>query len=93
MFCLLPLLLAPLAMLHAAMEYKLHGEYGLNNVRDPFGNGPFHFRRFVFEGVDRGFQLTSAYTGLGYPCALIFVEKEGAAFRIDGPHEGQAVSP
>jgi hypothetical protein len=84
---------AQLAMLHAAMEYKLHGEYGLNNVRDPFGNGPFHFRRFVFEGVDRGFQLTSAYTGLGYPCALIFVEKEGAAFRIDGPHEGQAVSP
>jgi hypothetical protein len=60
---------------------------------DPLGNGPFAFQRFVFEGVDRGFELKSAYAGQSYPCALIFVEKEGTPFRVDGPHIGQAVQP
>ena len=82
-----------LAMMRAAVEYKLHGEFGLKSVMDPFGNGPFAFQRFVFEGVDRGFELKSAYTGLGLPCALIFVEKEGPPFYGDGPHIGQAVQP
>jgi hypothetical protein len=81
------------AMVHAAVEYKLHGEAGLKSVMDPFGNGPFDFQRFNFEGVDRGFELKSAYTGLGFPCALIFVEKEGTPFYIDGPHIGQVVKP
>ena len=81
------------AMVRAAVEYKLHGEAGLKSVQDPFGNGPFTFQRFVFEGVDRGFELKSAYAGLQYPCALIFVEKEGPAFRTDGPYIGQAVKP
>ena len=67
------------AMVRAAVEYRLHGEAGLKSVSDPFGNGPFTFQRFVFEGVDRGFELKSAYAGLGYPCALIFVEKHGTA--------------
>jgi hypothetical protein len=83
-----------LAMVHAAVEYKLHGESGLKSVMDPLGNGPFVFQRFVFEGVDRGFELKSAYTGYGgYPCALIFVEKEGTPFRVAGPHIGQAAQP
>jgi hypothetical protein len=82
-----------LAMVHAAVEYKLHGESGLKSVMDPLGNGPFAFQRFVFEGVDRGFELKSAYTGLGLPCALIFVEKEGTPFRVAGPHIGQAAQP
>ena len=81
------------AMVRAAVEYKLHGEAGLKSVMDPLGKGPFAFQRFVFEGVDRGFELTSAYTGLKYPCALIFVEKEGPPFRTDGPHIGEAVKP
>ena len=81
------------AMVHAAVEYKLHGEAGLKSVMDPFGNGPFTCQRFVFEGVDRGFELTSAYAGLKYPCALIFVEKEGPPFRTDGPYIGQAIKP
>jgi hypothetical protein len=81
------------AMVRAAMEYKLHGESGLKSVMDPCGNGPFAFQRFVFEEVDRGFELKSAYAGLGYPCALIFVEKEGTPFYIEGPHIGQAVKP
>ena len=81
------------AMVRAAVEYKLHGEAGLRTVLDPFGKGPFAYQRFVFEGVDRGFELKSAYTGLKYPCALIFVEKEGPPFRTDGPHIGEAVKP
>ncbi|MGD0615701.1 MAG: hypothetical protein ABSA69_09710 [Verrucomicrobiota bacterium] len=81
------------AMVRAAVEYKLHGESGLKSVMDPFGKGPFGFQRFVFEGVDRGFELKSAYAGLGYPYALIFVEKEGPPFRVDGPHIGEAVQP
>lgn len=81
------------AMMQAAIEYKLHGEAGLKSVPDPFGNGPFTFQRFVFESADRGFELKSAYTGLKYPCALIFVEKEGPPFRTDGPYIGRAVQP
>ena len=78
------------AMVRAAVEYKLHGDAGLQNVVDPCGSGPFAFQRFVFEGVDRGFELKSAYTGSGFPERLIFVEKEGPAFMVDGPHAGQA---
>jgi hypothetical protein len=80
------------AMVHAAMEFKLHGEAGLKSVMDPFGDGPFACQRFVFKGVDRGFELKSAYAGLGFPCAMIFVEKGGPAFYIEGPHEGQPKS-
>jgi hypothetical protein len=61
---------------------------------DPFGKGPFAFRRFVFEGVDRGFELKSAYTGRpAWPSVLIFVEKEGTPFYVDGPHIGEALKP
>ena len=52
--------LAVLDMVRAAVQYKLHGEPGLTGVNDPYGQGPFAFQRFVFEGVDRGFQLKSA---------------------------------
>lgn len=81
------------AMVQAAVEYKLHGEAGLKTVKDPFGDGPFAFRRFVFKGVDRGFELKSAYAGANAPFLLIFVEKPGPAFYIDGPHVGEAVTP
>ena len=56
-----------LAMVRAAVEYKLHGESGLQSVTDPCGTGPFVSRRFVFEGVDRGFQLRSALDVGDYP--------------------------
>ena len=87
-----------LAMVRAAVEYKLHGESGLKSVMDPLGNGPFAFQRFVFEGVDRGFELKSAYTGIfavGVPYTLIFVEKEGPPFYVDGGPKriGKAVQP
>jgi hypothetical protein len=79
------------AMVHAAVEYKLHGESGLKSVTDPFGNGPFAFRRFVFKGVDRGFELRSAYVGADAPFVMIFVEKQGPAFQISGPDAGKAI--
>jgi hypothetical protein len=79
------------AMVHAAAEYKLHGEAGLKCVMDPFGNGPFAFQRFVFKGVDRGFELRSAYAGTDAPFVMIFVEKQGPAFQITGPDAGKAI--
>jgi hypothetical protein len=83
---------AQLAMVHAAAEYKLHGESGFKSVLDPFGNGPFGFQRFVFKRVDRGFELKSAYAGADAPFVMIFVEKEGAAFQVTGPDAGKAIT-
>jgi hypothetical protein len=78
-----------LAMVHAAVEYKLHGDSAFQRVADPCGQGPFLLRRFVFEGVDRGFQLTSALAAAGSR-SLIFVEKEGDPFWVYGRHPGEA---
>ncbi|HXR05626.1 MAG TPA: hypothetical protein VN836_13050 [Verrucomicrobiae bacterium] len=69
-------------MVRAAVEYNLHGEAGLKSVKDPFGDGPFTFQRFVFKGVDRGFELKSAYAGTDAPFVMIFVEKQGPAFQV-----------
>lgn len=82
---------ATLAIVRAAVEYKLHGEAGLQSVNDPCGQGPFGFERFIFNGVDRGFKLTSGYDMFGNKALLIFVEGEGPAFRVDGPHAGEAL--
>jgi hypothetical protein len=41
-------------MLKAAVAYKAHGPEALKKVSDPCGDGPFGFRRFVFDQVDRG---------------------------------------
>ena len=83
------------AMVRAAVEYRLHGETGLQSVKDPYGNGPFQFQRFVFQGVDRGFELKSAYAGRGYPEAMIFVEKDGPPFYVNGGPQriGKPVQP
>jgi hypothetical protein len=82
---------AQLAMVRAAVEYKLRGEPGLKSVMDPFGSGPFGFQRFVFNGVDRGFELKSVYTGAEGPFTMIFVEKQGPAFQVIGPDAGKAL--
>jgi hypothetical protein len=83
-------ILVELAMVRAGVEYKLHGEPGLQSVSDPCGTGPFSFQRFLFEGVDRGFELKSAYAGRGFREALIFVEKDGPPFQVNGKNAGQA---
>jgi len=85
-------ILVELAMVRAAVEYRLHGEPGLKSVADPCGHGPFSFERFSFDGVDRGFQLKSAYAGRGYPEVLIFVEKDGPLFRVNWKNAGEALS-
>ena len=81
---------AKLAMLRAAVKYKLGGDTGFNSVIDPLGDGPFLRQRFVFAGVDRGFQLKSAYGGQIFPEVMIFVEKAGTPFVVDGKHAGEA---
>ena len=83
---------AQLAMVHAAVDYKLGGESALKKAKDPFGNGPFAFRRFAFKGVDRGFELKSAYAGTDAPYVLIFVEKKGPAFHVSGSDAGKAIA-
>lgn len=83
-----------MAMVHAAVEYRMHGKSGFKSVPDPCGNGPLKFERFSFEGVDRGFKLTSAFDmhGTSKP-VLIFVEKEGSSFEVDGQHPGTPRTP
>jgi hypothetical protein len=85
--------LVRLAMVRAATEYKLHGEEGLKSAPDPYSQLPFGFERFVFEGVDRGFELKSAYAGRGAPEVLIFVEKDGPPFSVSPKIENKAVAP
>ena len=82
-------ILATLAMVRAASEYKLHGEVGFKSVKDPCGQEPFTFQRFVFEGVDRAFELKSDYNVDKNIAALVFVEKEGPPFQVDGNYPGR----
>ena len=82
---------AELAMVRAAIEYKLHGEEGLNRVMDPFGTGPFTCARFSFLNEDRGFSLKSAYVPIKTPVTMIFVEKDGPPFRVNGEAAGRPV--
>jgi hypothetical protein len=84
-------ILVELAMVRAAVEFKLHGDQGLQSVIDPCGQGPFAFQRFVFEGVDRGFELKSAYEGRGFQEVMIFVEKEGTPFQVNWKDAGKAL--
>jgi hypothetical protein len=81
--------LANLAMLRAAIEFELHGQAAMESVKDPWAKGRFAFERFVFQGADRGFKLTSAYPGNPWPESVIFVEKEGPPFYVDGRNAGQ----
>ncbi len=85
-------ILAELAMVRAAIEYRLNGPDGLQKVIDPCGSGPFELQRFVFEGVERGFQLKSAYAGRGFPEVMIFVERDGPAFNVNGRNAGKAAT-
>jgi hypothetical protein len=86
--------LADIAMVQAAVQYKLHGEAGLNSVTNPCGQGPFAMRRFVFDGVDRGFELDADYSGMSYPKEVfIFVEKDGPPFLVFGKRAGEAPQP
>lgn len=79
-----------LALLRAAHAYRLSGEAGLSQVSDPLFNAPFQFRRFEFNGVDRGFELVSKLRYLDdWNASLIFLEKDGPAFYLDGKNAGK----
>lgn len=83
--------LAWLAMIRAAYEYRVNPAEGLQKVVDPFGTGPFSYRRFVLDGIDHGFILKSELRNPDFPEILIFAEKTGAAFYVDGPRAGQKI--
>jgi hypothetical protein len=72
------------AMIRAAVQYRLHGEEGLRNVMDPCGTGPFACQRFIFDGVDRGFELRANCNSSGFDEVLVFVEKAGTPFSATG---------
>jgi hypothetical protein len=84
--------LVRLAMIRAAAEYKLHGEEGLRNILDPYSGAPFEFSPYLFEGVDRGFELKSTYSGRGMQELLIFVGKDGPPFSVSPKIENRAAS-
>ena len=81
---------ARLEMLRAALQYRLQGELGLKGCKDPFGTGPFAFRRFNFQNTDRGFELKSELSG-AFPEVVIFVERSGPPFRVLGPQAGKSL--
>jgi hypothetical protein len=85
--------IADLAMVQAAIQYKLHGQAGFNSVTNPIGQGPFSFQRFTFNGVDRGFELNADYDGGGYPEVFIFVETDGPPFVVCGKNAGKTPEP
>jgi hypothetical protein len=82
---------AKLAMLQAAIAYKLGGDPAFHSIADPFGDGPFTFRRFVVDGVDRGFELESKLNCRGFVEKLILIEKAGPAMRVDGKSAGEKI--
>ena len=84
-------ILVNLAMVRAAVEYKLNGESGFRSVTDPVANRPFAMERFSFDGVDRGFELESPYAGRGFQEVMIFVEKDGPAFQVNAKNAGKPV--
>jgi len=81
--------LAWLAMLRTAYQIRVDSANGLNAIQDPFGTGPFDYSRFALDGVERGFKLQSELAVPDFPPALIFAEKGGPAFYVDGPKIGQ----
>ena len=79
-----------LEMVRAAAAYKRGGMEGLKAVQDPLVGGAFEFSRVEFEGVDRGFRLKSKERFRDFDEVMIFLEKPGKHFRLDGKNAGTA---
>src|SRR5262245_35544332 len=77
-------------MLRAAAAFKRGGMEALKAVQDPLMGGPFEYGRVTFEGQDRGFQLKSAEQFRDFDEVMIFLEKPGKHFRLDGKNAGTA---
>lgn len=77
-------------MVRAAAAYKRGGTDALNTVQDPLAGDAFEFTRVEFEGVDRGFRLKSKERIRDFDEVMIFMEKPGKHFRLDGKNAGMA---
>ena len=77
-------------MVRAAAAYKRGGMEALKAVEDPLVGGAFEFTRVEFEGVDRGFRLKSREMFRDFDEVMIFLEKPGKYFRLDGKNAGTA---
>lgn len=77
-------------MVRAAVAYKRGGVEALKTVKDPLAGGAFEFSRVEFEGVDRGFRLKSKEMFRDFDEVMIFLEKPGKHFRLDGKNAGTA---
>jgi hypothetical protein len=75
-------------MLRGAAAYKRGGIEALKAVQDPLIDAPFEFARVNFEGEDRGFQLKSKEQFRDFDEVMIFIEKPGKYFRLDGKNAG-----
>jgi hypothetical protein len=75
-------------MLRAAAAYKRGGMDALKTVSDPLTGEPFEFARITFDAQDRGFELKSKEPFRDFPEVMIFVEKPGKQFRLDGKKAG-----
>jgi hypothetical protein len=77
-------------MLRAAAAYKRGGMGALGAIQDPLVGGPFEFGRAKFEGQDRGIQLKSKEQFRDFDEVMIFLEKPGKHFWLDGKNAGTA---
>jgi hypothetical protein len=77
-------------MVRAAAAYKSGGKAAFEAVQDPLAGGAFEFSRVQFEGVDRGFRLKSKERIRDFEEVMIFLEKPGKPFRLDGKNAGSA---
>jgi len=75
-------------MLRAAAAYKRGGIAAFQAVPDPLIGGSFEFSRAQVDGVDRGFKLKCREPFRDFDEVLIFVEKPGKHFRLEGKNAG-----
>ena len=75
-------------MLRGAAAFKRGGMDALKAVQDPLIGGPFEFSRVKYEGEDRGFQLKSNEPFRDFDEVMIFLEKPGKHFHLDGKNAG-----
>jgi hypothetical protein len=75
-------------MVRAAAAYKRGGADSMRAIHDPLIGEPFEFSRVEIEGVDRGFRLKCKEQFRDFPEVMIFLEKPGKHFYLDGKNAG-----
>jgi len=82
-------ILVKLAMIRAAVEYRLHGQAGFEQVTDPCGSGPFRLERLEVAPSDRGFVVKSKLNLRGFDEVLVFADPSGPPVQVDGKNAGK----